>query len=153
MREMVLLFHLPDRAKRRMVEMALLPLKVRLKYVSYEEYNQPLGVLAGNKDLPGVPGVYEGEELPDSFFVFSSLNGSRLDQVPCAGAARGRFPTRRFSPRPTSYGLLRNVSRKSSRNTKKCKKLQSRMPRAQACESGRDVRKGILTNEVHMKSS
>lgn len=81
MREMVLLFHLPDRAKRRMVEMALLPLKVRLKYVSYEEYNQPLGVLAGNKDLPGVPGVYEGEELPDSFFVFSSLNGSRLDQV------------------------------------------------------------------------
>ena len=76
MREMVLLFHLPDRAKRRMVEMALLPLKVRLKYVSYEEYNQPLGVLAGNKDLPGVPGVYEGEELPDSFFVFSSLNGS-----------------------------------------------------------------------------
>lgn len=81
MREMVLLFHLPDRAKRRMVEMALLPLKVRLKYVSYEEYNQPLGVLAGNKDLPGVPGVYEGEELPDPFFVFSSLNGPRLDQV------------------------------------------------------------------------
>lgn len=81
MREMILLFHLPDRAKRRMVEMALLPLKVRLKYVSYEEYNQPLGVLAGSKDLPAAPGVYEGEELSDAFFVFSSLNGSRLDQV------------------------------------------------------------------------
>lgn len=81
MREMVLLFHLSDRAKRRMVEMALLPLKVRLKYVSYEEYNQPLGVLAGNRDLPGVLGVYEGEELPAPFFVFSSLSGPRLDQV------------------------------------------------------------------------
>ena len=152
MREMVLLFHLPDRAKRRMVEMALLPLKVRLKYVSYEEYNQPLGVLAGNKDLPGVPGVYEGEELPDSFFVFSSLNGSRLDQVLRAlrRCGAGPFP---YKAVLTPANQLWTASRKSSRNTKKCKKLQSRMPRAQACESGRDVRKGILTNEVHMKSS
>ena len=120
MREMVLLFHLPDRAKRRMVEMALLPLKVRLKYVSYEEYNQPLGVLAGNKDLPGVPGVYEGEELPDSFFVFSSLNGSRLDQV-LRGAVSLQGGSHPGQPVMDCFAMFRGNQAGTRKNARNCK--------------------------------
>lgn len=94
MKEMILLFHLPDKAKRRKVEMALLPLKIRLKYVHLEEYNQPLGVLADNKELSRAEGIYEGNELPDTFIVFSSLSGTHLDKALAAlrKCGAGPFP-------------------------------------------------------------
>lgn len=92
MKEMILLFHLPDKAVRRKVEMALFPLKIRLKYISREEYNQPLGVLAGSKELPPVEGIYEGEELPAPLFVFCALSSARLDQVLAALRKSGAGP-------------------------------------------------------------
>lgn len=94
MKEMILLFNLPDKAERRKVEMALLPLKVRLKYVRLEEYNQPLGVLADTRDVPRAEGVYEGEDLADTLIVFSSLSGTHFDKALAAlrKCGAGPFP-------------------------------------------------------------
>ena len=61
--------------------MALFPHHIRLKRVPTEDYNQPLGVLAGIRDIPPAEGKYEGGELPDTLFVFCNFSDSRLEQV------------------------------------------------------------------------
>lgn len=81
MKETILLFHVPDKERRLKIEMALFPLKVRLRYVRPEDYSQPLGVLAGLKDLPPAEAAYTGGELPDTMLVFAFFSDNRLNQV------------------------------------------------------------------------
>ena len=94
MKETILLFNPPEKEKLLKIEMALFPLHVRLKKISPEQYNQPLGVLAGIKDMTPVEGVYSGGELPGTLFVFSFLEGNRLDQALAAlrRCGAGPFP-------------------------------------------------------------
>lgn len=94
MKETILLFNPPEKEKRLKIEMALFPLHVRLKKISPEQYNQPLGVLAGIKDMTPVEGVYSGGELPGTLFVFCFLEGNRLDQALAAlrRCGAGPFP-------------------------------------------------------------
>ena len=51
MKETILLFNPPEKDRLLKLEMALFPLRVRLKKVAPSEYNQPLGVLAGIKEM------------------------------------------------------------------------------------------------------
>lgn len=81
MRETILIFNLTDKSTRLQIEKALFPLKLRLRYVSKENYNQPLGALAGLKELPLAEEPYIGEELPDTMFVFAFLPDAKLNQV------------------------------------------------------------------------
>ena len=94
MKETILLFNPPAKEKLLKIEMALFPLHVRLKKISPEQYNQPLGVLAGIKDMTPVEGVYSGGELPGTLFVFCFLEGNRLDQALAAlrRCGAGPFP-------------------------------------------------------------
>ena len=94
MKETILLFNPPERETLLKIEMALFPLRVRLKKVSLEQYNQPLGVLAGIKDMPPAEGAYTGGELPGTLFVFCFLEGNRLDQALAAlrRCGAGPFP-------------------------------------------------------------
>ena len=94
MKETILLFNPPEKEKLLKIEMALFPLHVRLKKISPEQYNQPLGVLAGIKDMTPVAGVYSGGELPGTLFVFCFLEGNRLDQALAAlrRCGAGPFP-------------------------------------------------------------
>ena len=94
MQETILLFNPPEKEKLLKIEMALFPLHVRLKKISPEQYNQPLGVLAGIKDMTPVEGVYSGGELPGTLFVFCFLEGNRLDQALAAlrRCGAGPFP-------------------------------------------------------------
>ena len=94
MKETILLFNPPEKEKLLKIEMALFPLHVRLKKISPEQYNQPLGVLAGIKDTTPVEGVYSGGELPGTLFVFCFLEGNRLDQALAAlrRCGAGPFP-------------------------------------------------------------
>ena len=94
MKETILLFNPPEKEKLLKIEMALFPLHVRLKKISPEHYNQPLGVLAGIKDMTPVEGVYSGGELPGTLFVFCFLEGNRLDQALAAlrRCGAGPFP-------------------------------------------------------------
>lgn len=94
MKETILLFNPPEKEKLLKIEMALFPLHVRLKKISPEQYIQPLGVLAGIKDMTPVEGVYSGGELPGTLFVFCFLEGNRLDQALAAlrRCGAGPFP-------------------------------------------------------------
>lgn len=95
MKKTILLFNAPkDKDSLLKIQAALFPLGVRLKRISPEQYNQPLGVLAGIKDMDPVPGVYEGEELPSSMFVFCFFNDSHLNQALAAlrKCGTGPFP-------------------------------------------------------------
>lgn len=104
MKETILLFHVPDKKQRLKIEKALFPLKVRLRYVNPADYDQPLGALAGIKELPSAEGVCTGQDLPsaegactgqdlpDTMFVFAFFSDSRLNQVLAALRKSGAGP-------------------------------------------------------------
>ena len=73
MKEMILLFNPPAKEQLLKIRSALLPLHIRIQLIKPEQYNQPLGYLAGMKDISPVEENYAGEELPDTMFLFSSI--------------------------------------------------------------------------------
>ncbi|HIX63861.1 MAG TPA: DUF3783 domain-containing protein [Candidatus Mediterraneibacter colneyensis] len=94
MKETILLFNAPDKEKLLKIEMALFPLRLRLKRIQKEDYNQPLGFLAGMKDIAPAEGTFSGDELPGTMFVFCFLSDSRLNQALAAlrRCGAGPFP-------------------------------------------------------------
>ena len=94
MKETILLFNPPKKDELLKIEMALFPLRIRLKRIQKEDYNQPLGYLAGLKDAEPVQGEYTGKELPGPMFVFCFLNDDRLNQALAAlrRCGAGPFP-------------------------------------------------------------
>ena len=81
MRETILLFHFTDREKRNKIAGVLFPLKLKIKEVEKQDYLQPLGFMAGNKDIPPVEEEYEGEELEAEMLVMAGISGPRMDMV------------------------------------------------------------------------
>ena len=51
MKEMILLFNPPAKEQLLKIRSALLPLHIRIQLIKPEQYNQPLGYLAGMKDI------------------------------------------------------------------------------------------------------
>lgn len=94
MKETILLFNPPAKDELMKVEMALFPLHVRLKRVQPEDYNQPLGALAGVKEIAPAEGKYEGDELPGTLFVFCFFGDNKLNQALAAlrKCGAGPFP-------------------------------------------------------------
>ena len=92
MKETILLFNPPEKEVLLKIEMALFPLHIRLKRVDAKDYNQPLGVLAGIKEMTPAEGSYEGQELPGTMFVFCFLDDSRLNQALAALRKTGAGP-------------------------------------------------------------
>lgn len=92
MKETILLFNPPEKEKLLKIEMALFPLHIRLRKVAPEDYNQPLGVLAGMKEMPAAEGSYEGGELPGTMFVFCFLDDGKLNQALAALRKSGAGP-------------------------------------------------------------
>ncbi len=81
MREVILLFNFNDREKRNKVTRALFPLRIKIKEIEKKDYLNPMGYLAGNKELAGVEEVYTGEELEGEMLVMAGLSSVRMDQV------------------------------------------------------------------------
>ena len=81
MKESILLFHAPEKKELLKIQKALLPLHIRVRTISREQYCQSLGFLAGMKDFSPTTETYEGDDLPAPFFVFCFLAEQRLDQV------------------------------------------------------------------------
>ena len=92
MKETILLFNPPEREQLLKIEMALFPLHIRIKRISRDDYNQPLGFLAGIKDAEPAQGRYEGPELPAPMFLFCFLSENRLNQVLAALRRSGAGP-------------------------------------------------------------
>lgn len=88
MRETILLFHFTDSDRRKRLTRALLPLGMKMKEVSMEDYGKPMGYLAGIKDFPlkaAEPFLGEGgmslEELSGEMLVMAGLSSSQVDKV------------------------------------------------------------------------
>ncbi len=81
MKETILLYHFVDEDRLAKVKRALLPLGMRLRIVKPEEYLQPVGYLAGVKDIEPKPDRYEGEDFSKEMMVMAGLAGSRVDAV------------------------------------------------------------------------
>ena len=81
MREAVLLVNFKDRKKLLEIQKILMSAKVLMKKVSKEEYAQPVGALAGVKELYKEDAVYEGGELEKDMMVFANVSSAKLDYI------------------------------------------------------------------------
>jgi hypothetical protein len=77
----ILLFHFSDKDRRNKLTRALLPLRMKIREVSREDYLQPVGYLAGKKDIPPLDETYDGEELEGEMLLMAGLLGPQVDQV------------------------------------------------------------------------
>ena len=60
---------------------ALLPLHIKIREVAQKDYLQPVGYLAGNKEILTVEEDYTGEELEGEMILMAGLSGSQVDAV------------------------------------------------------------------------
>lgn len=81
MRESVLLINFQDKKKLKEIQMMLMAVKLRMRLVDRKDYLQPIGYLAGMKDIPASEAEYDGEELGQEMMVFAGLTEEHLDQM------------------------------------------------------------------------
>ncbi len=81
LRETLLFFNFPDKKQWIRLQQAFLPLKLRLKKIPKEDYEKPVGYLAGQKELPCPLKNYEGDELDAPMLVMVGLDRFRIDAV------------------------------------------------------------------------
>lgn len=93
MKETILLINFNDTARRNQVKRALMPLRLRLKSVGPDQYDLPVGVLAGEKQndpqkesSPAEDRKVDLEEdrkedLTEELFVMAGLSGGKVDAV------------------------------------------------------------------------
>lgn len=77
--ETVLLYNLEEGEKARKVKMVLLKMKVKIRKVSREQYLEPIGFLAGDKEIKSCEEVYEGENFSEEMLVMKGFTSSRID--------------------------------------------------------------------------
>ena len=76
--EVVLMYRLEgDRGRK--LKMIFVQNGLQIRQIPREEYNQPIGALAGIKEIPRVEEVYDGDELAEEMLVFRGVYGKRLD--------------------------------------------------------------------------
>lgn len=94
MKETILLFHVPDKEQLLKLEMALFPLHVRFRHIQAEDYNQPLGFLAGVSQVKPATEKNSTLTLTDTMFVFAFFDDTRLNQALTAirRSGAGSFP-------------------------------------------------------------
>lgn len=61
--ETVLLYNFDEGEKARKIKMVLLKMKVKIKKVSKEQYLEPIGFLAGNKEIPSSGTFMRGKDF------------------------------------------------------------------------------------------
>ena len=81
MRETILLFHFTDTDQRNRLVRALFPLRMKIKEISREDYGNPVGYLAGNKELVPEKELVTGDEISGQMLVMAGLSSGRVDQV------------------------------------------------------------------------
>lgn len=75
----VLLFYNLDNETGRRIKLLCLRLKIKIRMISPEQYNQPLGALFGMEGIEPVPETYEGEGFSEEMLVFKGFDNGLLD--------------------------------------------------------------------------
>lgn len=81
MKPTILLFNFTDKPRFDKIIRAILPLKVKIKKVDIEEYLQPVGYLAGKKDIDTIQEKYNGPELDDEMLLLGTMTDSQINQL------------------------------------------------------------------------
>ncbi|NLK26959.1 MAG: DUF3783 domain-containing protein [Clostridiales bacterium] len=81
MKASVLLFNFQEKSRIQSITRALLPLGIRIKRIKKEEYLQPLGYLAGVKEINPVDELYKGEDLETEMLLMAGITGTKVDEV------------------------------------------------------------------------
>ncbi len=84
MRETILIAACLDKDRRNKLTRALLPLRIRLKEISKEDYGKPIGFFAGIKELDPGELAWNGEELSSELLVMAG-GGSGIEGDPQIG--------------------------------------------------------------------
>ena len=81
MREMILFVNFKDKKRLRQIQSVLMTKKILMKQIAKEDYLQPLGALAGIKELYKEDVRYEGNELEKEMMIFVNIPNSTLDYI------------------------------------------------------------------------
>lgn len=84
MKATILLINFKDQQKLRKLKMALLPFKIRLKTVEPQDYCQPVGYLAGIKEISRaeIPAaLIPQEQMEKEMLVIAGITGNLFDQI------------------------------------------------------------------------
>lgn len=81
MQETVLLYNFADEYRKKQMTGMLTSLHLVVKNIPRQEYEKPIGYLAGISGVLPLGNVYEGEELPGEMMVFAGLSGEQIDKV------------------------------------------------------------------------
>ena len=76
----VLLFYNLENSKGRTLKMLCLRLKIKIRIITKEQYNQTLGALAGIDGFPLKEEVYTGDGFTDEMLVFKGFDNALLDR-------------------------------------------------------------------------
>lgn len=81
MKETILLFNFQNKQRLSNLKCVLLPFHIRLKEINKEDYLQPLGYLAGVKEMASIESIYSGQELEDEMIIFANISSNNLDKI------------------------------------------------------------------------
>ena len=76
----VILFYNLENSKGRTLKMLCLRLKIKIRIITKEQYNQTLGALAGIDGFPLKEEVYTGDGFTDEMLVFKGFDNALLDR-------------------------------------------------------------------------
>ena len=84
MKPTILLINFQDQQKLRKLKMALLPFKLRIKTIEPQDYSQPIGYLAGVKEISQVQipsALIPQEQMEKEMLILAGITGNLFDQV------------------------------------------------------------------------
>ena len=81
MKPTILLYHLPEGERLLKIKKALFPLGMKLRAVKKEEYLEPVGYLAGVKEITSCGEIYDGEDFEKEMMVMAGLTSGQVDRV------------------------------------------------------------------------
>lgn len=79
--ETVLLYNFEDSEKLSMLRIALMPLKLYIKQIEKKDYVQPVGFLAGIKEITPVQDAFDGDGFGQEMLIFCGLTERKLDKA------------------------------------------------------------------------
>lgn len=81
MKETVLVYNFTERDRVEKLKRALLPMRVKVRNVKREEFLQPIGFLAGLKEIEANGGSYGGEGFSDEMLVMAGFTSAKVDEL------------------------------------------------------------------------
>lgn len=92
MKECILIFEVNDSIMKQRLRQALMPLKMRIKYVSSSEYEKTIGEIAGLPADPTTARVADKAPAPADGMSASNKEQASTDQNPASSTARITAP-------------------------------------------------------------